>query len=188
MIDQKNSHGSDENETDNDNIMCMPQIRTIIISGMIKEGNFARLSATLEALSLQSKKPITIKISSDGGDLMEAFAMAGAIRECTCKVLTIGYGLVASAAVLLLACGDDRKMSQFATVMHHEASYGYQGRHSTMKNLTSYMNREEIKFCRFLAEITKKPLSYWMKKGKHVDFFLSADECLEIGLINQILL
>jgi len=160
--------------------------RTITLTGPIEYPMFDIIDAAMSEFERGSKKGVTIKIFSEGGSVYEALAIVGRLKSSKCYITTVGYGCIMSAATIILACGDARKMSEYATFMHHESSYDVGGRHSEIKNYVGQADREEELWAKWMGEMSNKPKEFWLEFGKHLDHFLFADECLEHGVIDEV--
>lgn len=139
----------------------------------------------MSELERHNKKPITLKINSIGGSVTEALAIIGRMKASKCKIHIEVYGEAFSAATLILAFGNKRKVSRFATLMHHEISYPVSGRHSGNINQVDQYKKEWSTWCDWLATCTKKPASFWMSKSKQ-DYFISPEEAVLFGLADEI--
>jgi len=159
----------------------------IVQLSTITPGSFERLDTAMSMMETSSNEPITIKIHSVGGDVYEALAIVGRITSSPCVIYTIGYGAIMSAATLILACGDQRFMSKYATFMHHESSYstGFD-RHSTIKGMVNQQEKDEEAWAKYMAEFTKKNAKYWKTKGL-TDFYLTPEQCISHGIIDSII-
>ena len=148
---------------------------------------FDILDAAMSEMEADSKKGITIRLHSPGGCVYEALAIVGRIKSSKCYVTIEGYGHMMSAAALILACGDKRKMSIYAFFMHHEASYRIEGRHGYIKAEVDQMDKEEEEWCKWMEEFTKESNSFWKEKGLHVNFYLDAKQCLKHGIVDELM-
>ena len=162
--------------------------RVIQMTGELEDqGYFDRIDAALSEMERDSKKGITIRINSPGGSVYEALAILGRLKNSKCHITTEGYGCIMSAASLILAAGDKRKMSKYAQFMHHEAQYGLAGRHSAIQDEVAQIEREEHMWSRWMAEFTNKDAQFWYDHGKRKDFHMFAEECLATGIIDEII-
>lgn len=161
--------------------------RIIQITGEIERGDFNRIDAALSEMERNSKKAITIRINSPGGEVYEALAIIGRLRASKCQIITEAYGMVMSAATIILACGDKRRMSQHTIFMHHEASYGVSGTHSDVREEIEQMEREEELWCAWMADFSSKDKAFWRKSAKKKNFYMTAQECLSVGVIEEVL-
>lgn len=150
--------------------------------------DFNFVDSALTLLEQQSnRKSITIKINSGGGLYYEGQAILGRITASPCHIVTEGYGQIMSAACLILASGNMRKMSKYATFMCHESSYGIAGKHSEVLDYVRQQEREDDFWCKWMSEFSKYPKDSWKNLIKKRDFYMSAQECLDAGIIDKIL-
>lgn len=159
--------------------------RVIQICGEIERGDFDRLDSALSELERKNKSTITIRINSPGGDVYEALAMVGRIKSSRSHIVTEGYGQIMSAAVLLLASGDKRRMSKYSWFMHHESSFLIGGSTSEVKEEIIQMEREENAWCKWMAELSEKDADFWRTAANKKNFYLSSQECEECGIVDE---
>ena len=131
--------------------------------------------------------PVNLMINSPGGDVYEMFGIIDYIESLDVKVNTICRGRAMSAAAVILACGTgNRMMSKRSTVMFHQSSSFMGGK---MSDITAYLDNIkslEVLIYGMLAEKTKKDADWWRERMRN-DMFLTAEELLEIGVIDQII-
>jgi ATP-dependent Clp protease protease subunit len=162
--------------------------RIIIISGTIgDETTFDHVDAAMTALERESKNPITVRICSGGGSVSEALAIVGRLRASPCDVVTEGYGIIASAATLVLACGNHRRLSRFTTMLVHESSTWLGGKTSAMKEELDQLEREEKQWAGWMAEMSKLTAKQWRQRIVKVEWYMNAEECLEIGVVDELI-
>lgn len=162
--------------------------RSVMITGEIGEHiTFDHVDAALSELERDSRKQITLKINSPGGSVYEATAIAGRIKSSKCKIVTEGFGQIMSAATLILASGDRRKMSRYAMFMAHEASYDIRGRHSDVQDEVKQKEREEDLWARWMADMTDGTEDFWRNRIYKTDLYFDAEQCLEYGIVDEII-
>ena len=161
--------------------------RTIRIVGTIGHAtDFEFIDSALSVLESESRKAITIKINSGGGAVYEALAIVGRMKASRCQIITEGYGHVMSAATLILAAGNRRRMSKYATFMHHESSYMVGGSHSQVKEEIEQMEKEEELWSGWMEELTTTDASDWRKFAHKKNLYLTAEECIKHGVIDEV--
>ena len=160
--------------------------RVVHFTGEIEEGSFDLVDFALHELERDSKKSIIFKINSPGGSVYEALAVAGRIRSSRCRIITEGYGHVMSAATIILAAGNKRRMSKYCTFMAHEASYELNGKHSNIKEEVEQAEREEQLWCEWMEELSGTPKEFWREMTHKSNLYLNADLCLKHGVIDEI--
>jgi len=161
--------------------------RIITISGEIEDGLFRLVDAAMSELEHRSDRPITIRINSQGGGVYEALAVTGRIRRSRCKVITEGYGAIMSAATLILAAGQTRRISKLAWFMHHETAYQISGAHSRVKAYVEQASREEAEWCRWMSEFTDTDLKFWKEIGRNKDTYFCAQELVKLGVADVLI-
>jgi len=161
--------------------------RIITISEEITYPMFDIVDAGLSFMESESKQAITVRIKSVGGSCGDALALVGRLKRSKCQIITEGYGEVMSAATLILACGDKRRISRFAVFMWHEASYAMEGRHSQMKATVAELEKEEKQWAQWMSQFSDKDSKFWLTKGIGIDAYFTAEELLEMGVVDEII-
>lgn len=160
--------------------------RSITISEDIHEDLFIFVDAAMNEMERVNRKHITIKLNSPGGSVYEALAIVGRMKKSPCNIHTEIYGHTMSAATLIAAAGDVRKMSKYAFFMHHSSSYEVSGRHSEVRATVEQMEREERLWAKWMADLTTPDDEFWYETGKNVDAYFTAEECLELGVVDEV--
>lgn len=160
--------------------------RVIRLTGAIEEGYYDLIDAALTEMESESKQTITIKINSPGGDTYEAMAIVARIEQSKAYIVTEGIGHIMSAAALILACGNKRRMSRLAWYMWHESSYGIEDRHSRIKATTKQLDREEKLWADTMETYSFKKSSFWLKEGTGIDAYFTASELKKLGVVDEV--
>jgi len=133
------------------------------------------------------KDAITFNVSSFGGDVYSMFGIHDAMRNLAVKVNTMCVGPAMSAAAFLLASGTGiRIVTKNSTVMFHQFSSHMEGKTEDLVKNMGHIKKLQKKANELLASYTKKSLSFWEKETKE-DLYLTADECLEYGVVDKII-
>jgi ATP-dependent Clp protease protease subunit len=148
---------------------------------------------TIESFSLFSKKlskqqgAIDIELISEGGEAIAALAYFDKIKRYRNVTIT-AYGIVASAAVLILAAGTKRRMARNAWIMVHEDSESCEESRTVMEleRDAKHYRRLENQWAEILSSVSKTSIDKWIELHKN-ETYLSAQECLELGLIEEII-
>ena len=132
-------------------------------------------------------KDIFLYINSPGGSVSAGLAIYDTIRHLKCEVVTICVGLAASMGAFLLASGakGKRKALPNSEIMIHQPSGGAYGQASDVKIHADHIIKTRRKLNEILSERTGKPLEV-IEDATERDNFLSAEEALEFGLIDEI--
>ena len=136
---------------------------------------------------INPKQDITLNITSYGGDV---YAMLGTIdyfKSLPVKVNTHCVGACMSAAAVILACGTGkRSMTENSTVMVHEGSAFESGKTSDVLKGADHLKKLQSNINRIMGDVTNKSTEFWEGVSKS-DTYLTADECLEYGIIDEII-
>lgn len=160
--------------------------RVISLTGEINQESFEVFEAAMTEMESQNRSTITIKINSPGGEVYQALAIVGRIKESKCNIVTRGYGHIMSAATLILASGNKRFVSKYAFFMHHESSYEVEGKHSDVKNEVRQMEMEEQHWAGWMSQFTKKTQEFWAKTGVGSNAYFSAAQLIKLGVADEL--
>ena len=134
---------------------------------------------------VESRKPITIYIMSDGGYLSYMWAMLDAMLTSKTPIVTVNLGTAASAAALIYLAGSRRYMMPTATVIIHEGHTEMSGDANKVMDATRNYNKELAKMKAFILSRTHIPPRVLNKKAKD-DWYIDATECLEYGVCHKV--
>jgi len=160
--------------------------RTLYLRGPIEDTVADTLVAQLMSLDAESDKDVTLYINSPGGLVSGMFAVYDVMNLMRAKVNTVCVGVAASAAAFLLGTGTgSRAATQNARIMIHQPLGGARGQAVDIQ-----IQAKQIVFLRerlneILSERTGKPVEQ-ITKDTDRDFWLSAPEAVEYGLIDQV--
>lgn len=160
--------------------------RKLYIVGEISSESYTQFTKELAALERQSLKNIVLELASEGGDAYMSLAFASRIRRSPCDITIIGNGLVASAAVLILACGDKRYMTKETWLMVHEETGDITGSVHDLEPTVTHYRKMENQCNAILAEVSKTSAEQWATFHKATTYF-SAVDCLRLGVIEGII-
>jgi len=162
----------------------------IIFIGFPIEDQLAN-SVIAQMLFLEANDPerdIFVYINSPGGVVSAGLAIYDTMQYISCDVATICMGQAASMGAVLLAAGTRGKRSALphARVMIHQPSGGSQGQASTIEIYTKEILKLKSRLNELLADHTGQTLKK-VTKDTDRDYFMSAEEALEYGLIDNVL-
>ena len=134
---------------------------------------------------------IPIVIDSYGGQVYSLMAMVSTIKQCDLPVATIVQGKAMSCGALLFSFGSHgmRYMDKDATVMIHDVSSATWGKVEEIKSSAAESDRLNKKVYKMMAQNIGKPDNYFIEQihqQGHADWYLNAQECLDMGLANEI--
>jgi ATP-dependent Clp protease protease subunit len=161
-------------------------MKTIQIIDSITDEKYKEFSLELREFEKTPKTPVYVELCSPGGDAYAALAYASRIRLSPCDIIITGYGLIASAATIILAYGDKRRMTKESWVMVHEDSGRVKGGTTLLEVEVAHMRRLEYQWIDLFEHVTKTRSDEWEKLHKKTTY-LSAKECLTLGLIDEVI-
>jgi ATP-dependent Clp protease protease subunit len=146
-----------------------------------------------QMLFLESEDPdkeISFYINSPGGSITDGMAIVDTMNYIKCPVSTICVGLAASMGSVLLACGakGKRYATPNAEVLIHQPliSGGLAGQTTEIKIHADHMVKTREKLNKILSEKTGQSLEQ-IEKDTERDHYMTAEEALKYGLIDEIL-
>ena len=161
--------------------------RTILLSGEINKALAERVVRNLILLEDAGEDLVKMFIDSPGGDLDAGFAIFDMIRFVGPRVLTIGMGLVASAAALVLVAApkEDRLGLPNSHYLIHQPLSGMRGVATEIEIHAREIEKARAKMNKLFAEETGQPLEK-VEKDTDRDYWMSAEEARGYGLLSRI--
>lgn len=137
------------------------------------------------------KKDIQFYINSPGGSITAGFAIYDTMQYIKCDVSTICLGLAASFGAFLLAGGTKGKRYALpnAEIMIHQPAIGgngVSGQATEIEIVSGHMQKTKQRLSHILAENTGKTIEE-ITRDTERDNFMTAEEALEYGLIDEII-
>ncbi|MBP3816391.1 MAG: ATP-dependent Clp endopeptidase proteolytic subunit ClpP [Firmicutes bacterium] len=135
-----------------------------------------------------SEKDIHLYINSPGGSVTAGMAIYDTMNLVKAPVSTICVGMAASMGALLLSSGEKGKRFALpnSEIMIHQPLGGMRGQASDMIIHADWMKRTKEKLNNILSKNTGKKLSV-IEKDTDRDNFMSAEEAVKYGLIDQVI-
>jgi ATP-dependent Clp protease protease subunit len=134
------------------------------------------------------EKDIYLYINSPGGVASAGLAMYDTIQFLKTDVCTICMGLAASAAAILLAAGTKGKRSALphSRIMIHQPYGGMQGQATDLEIQTREIVHLRAQMNQILVKHTGQKLNK-IEKDTDRNFFMSAEESKEYGIIDEVI-
>ncbi|TFY84317.1 ATP-dependent Clp protease proteolytic subunit [Pseudomonas kairouanensis] len=161
--------------------------RKIFITGEINHLLARDVIRQLHALAYINDDPITIFISSPGGHVESGDMIYDAIKFIKPKVITIGSGWVASAGALIFVAAkkENRYSLPNTRFLLHQPSGGFHGRAEDFDAYSKEINWMKKRLNKIFSDATGQPIET-IELNTERDFWLSAQESVEYGLIHKI--
>ena len=163
--------------------------RIVFVDGEINDLNADLVVAQI--LFLESENPdkdISMYINSPGGSVTAGLAMYDTMQYVKCDIQTICMGQACSMGAILLAGGTEGKRYALPSsrVMIHQPSGGVQGQESDIAVQAKEIMRLKKLSIDYLSQKTKKSADI-IAKDIERDFFMSAQEALEYGIVDHVM-
>ena len=165
------------------------QDRIVFLGGPIDD--YVANVVVAQLLFLEADDPnkeIKLYINSPGGSVTAGMAIFDTMKYVKCDVSTICIGMAASMGAFLLTAGTKGKRIALpnAEIMIHQPLGGAQGQATDIAIQAEQIIKIKQKLNRILSENTSQPLEK-IQKDVERDYYMSAEEAKEYGLIDQII-
>jgi ATP-dependent Clp protease protease subunit len=163
--------------------------RIIFLAGVITDGLANSIIAQLLFLaSKDPKKDIQIYINSPGGSVTAGLAIYDTMQYVKSPISTVCVGLAASMGATLLAAGTEGKRFTLpnAEILLHQVMGGVSGEAVEIEITAKQIVKIKDKLNKILAKHTGQPLET-IQRDTDRDFYLSADEAKEYGIIDEVI-
>lgn len=163
--------------------------RIIMLSGEINDAVASSIVAQLLFLEAEDpEKDIYLYINSPGGVVTSGFSIYDTMNYIKPDICTICIGQAASMGAFLLSSGSKGKRYALpnARIMIHQPLGGAQGQATDIEIQAKEILRLKHVLNEILAKNCDQKLPKIIKDTER-DFFMSADESCEYGLIDKVL-
>ena len=163
--------------------------RIVFLGGEINDPVADLVVAQLLFLEAEDPdKDIHLYINSPGGVVTAGMAIFDTMNYIKAPVSTICIGQAASMGAVLLAAGEKGKRFALphARIMIHQPSGGSRGQATDIMIQAEEILRMKRELNRLLAEMSGQPVER-IETDTERDFFMSADEALQYGLIDAVM-
>jgi len=163
--------------------------RIIFLAGPITDSVANLVIAQILFLaSRDSKKDIKLYINSPGGSVTAGLAIYDTMQYVSCDISTICIGMAASMGATLLTAGEKGKRFALpnSEILLHQVAGGIKGQATDIEIEARQILKIKGVLNEILAKHTGQPLKK-VEKDTDRDFYLSAEEALKYGIIDQVI-
>lgn len=162
--------------------------RIIFISGVIDDDISNIVIAELLYLDSVSNDDIYLYINSVGGSVSSGLAIYDTMNLVRSDICTLGIGTAASMGAFLLSSGTIGKRYSLpnTNIMIHQVLSSFEGCTNNIKDSTDRIIELQKKLNKILSKNTKKSIKK-IENDIKKDFYMSAVEACEYGLIDKVL-
>lgn len=162
--------------------------RSIMLTGEITKESADQAIRNLLVMDSEGNDPITIYINSPGGDVDGGFAIYDMIRFISSPVRTVGIGLVASAAVIVLLAAEKEHRYGFAnsTYLIHQPMTEMRGVAADIE-----IHAQNMEHCRqmtdsIIAQACGRSIEE-VHRDTERDHWIYSQGAVEYGLISRVI-
>ena len=160
--------------------------RYILLYDEINNCSADVVCSKLMAMNILNHKTIYLEINSPGGSVADGMSIINAIEHIKSPVFTIISGQVCSMAALISICGDKRLIYANSYWMQHSTSDIVGDYINYIKDRTRFLCEFEHRTEKMLKNRTKLSANDIMKI-RTGELWLSADQCLTKGVVDEII-
>lgn len=163
--------------------------RIIFLGGQVNDQVANSIIAQLLFLASQnSKKDIQLYINSPGGSVTAGMAIYDTMQYVEPDISTVCVGIAASMGAVLLASGAEGKRYGLpnSETMLHQVMGGAEGEAAKIEIAARHILKIREKLNKILADHTGQSFKK-IKKDTDRDFYMSAEEAKEYGLIDEVI-
>lgn len=161
----------------------------IFLSGPIDDDTANLVIAQMLFLqSENAKKDIQLYVHSPGGHVTAGLAIIDTMNHIKNDVSTVCVGIAASMGAVILSAGAKGKRFALpnAEVMIHQPSGGSEGQASDIAINAKHILKTRDTLNKILAKNTGQSLAK-VEKDADRDFYMSADEAKDYGVVDKVL-
>lgn len=172
------------------------RFNTINLFGVIDTAAAERIVCQLQYVEHKFRKDnvpmdervITMQINSPGGSVTDGLAIMDTMNSLSAKVATVGLGMVASMAAVILAAGAPgmRSATENCEVLIHQPLGGASGQASDIIIAAKHIEKTRSRLNLLLAKKTGQPVER-IEKDTDRDTVMSAEEAKKYGLVDLVL-
>ena len=163
--------------------------RIIWVAGTVNDNMSTIVQAQLMFLDSIDNNDITMHIDSPGGSVKSGLSMVDVMDYINSDIRTINTGMADSMGSILLGAGTKGKRSslRFSRTMLHQSSGGFEGNIQDAKiNMVEWDKLNKTLF-ELLGSYCGKSTETVMNDASR-DLWLSSQEALEYGIIDEIII
>ena len=158
--------------------------------GEVSKASVNRCMARLTEWSrLDPKCKMEIIFSSPGGGIISGFELFDFIQDLRGRghhITTGSLGYAASMAGILLQAGDVRWIGHQSWMMIHRAAFGAIGKTFEVEDEVKLVKRIEYRILDVFVSRSKLSRSKIQRNWNRKDWWITADECVEMGLVDEL--
>ena len=162
--------------------------RIVFLGGEIDDDTANLVVAQLLFLEMENPdSDISLYINSPGGSVTAGMAIFDTMNYIKPDVRTVCIGMAASMGAFLMMAGKKGKRLALpnSEIMIHQPLGGAQGQATDVAIRAEWLMKTKEKMTRMMSEMTGQVIER-VKQDVERDYFMSAEEALQYGIIDEI--
>ena len=162
--------------------------RIVFLGGEIDDDTANLVVAQLLFLEMENPdSDISLYINSPGGSVTAGMAIFDTMNYIKPDVRTVCIGMAASMGAFLMMAGKKGKRMALpnSEIMIHQPLGGAQGQATDVAIRAEWLMKTKEKMTRMMSEMTGQDIER-VKQDVERDYFMSAEEALQYGIIDEI--
>ena len=162
--------------------------RIVFLGGEIDDDTANLVVAQLLFLEMENPdSDISLYINSPGGSVTAGMAIFDPMNYIKPDVRTVCIGMAASMGAFLMMAGKKGKRLALpnSEIMIHQPLGGAQGQATDVAIRAEWLMKTKEKMTRMMSEMTGQDIER-VKQDVERDYFMSAEEALQYGIIDEI--
>lgn len=144
------------------------------------------IQMNIEEKDIENHEPIRLFIHSYGGDIEQALFFCDLVKSSRIPIITIGMGVAMSAGFLIFLSGKKRYAFPHTSMLVHSGSAAFQGTAEQIEEAQRNYKKQIGQMKSYIlanTNIDEKTFN----KNKSKDWYLSSDELIKFGIIDEII-
>jgi len=179
---------NEEQKTSNMMLEKLFNSRSIVISGEINQALAEKITTQLLILQEMGDEPIKLFVNSQGGHVEAGDTIHDMIKFIKPRVIVIGTGWVASAAITIYLGADkqDRYSLPNTRYLIHQPVGGFSGQATDIGIEAEEILRLRKRINKIISDATGQSIEK-VEKDTDRNYWLSANEAIEYGIVNKVI-
>ena len=144
------------------------------------------IQMNIEEKDIENPEPIRLFIHSYEGDIEQSLFFCDLVKASRIPIITIGMGVAMSAGFLIFLSGKKRFAFSHTSMLVHSGSAAFQGTAEQIEEAQKNYKKQIEQMKSYILENTNIDEKTF-NKNRNKDWYLSSDELLKYGVIDEII-
>ncbi len=144
------------------------------------------IQMNIEEKDIENPEPIRLFIHRYGGDIEQSLFFCDLVKASRIPIITIGMGVAMSAGFLIFLSGKKRFAFSHTSMLVHSGSAAFQGTAEQIEEAQKNYKKQIEQMKSYILENTNIDEKTF-NKNRNKDWYLSSDELLKYGVIDEII-